>query len=82
MNMNTGALNNNIYILFESGIVVFSRMPRFISEHKVGLDSKVVGSDHCCQIAENSTILLKSSGKKYVFAEEIDSGTTIKFIQK
>ena len=33
---------------------------------------------HCCQIAEDSAILLKSSGK-YVFVEEIDSGTAIKF---
>ena len=34
----------------------------------------------CCQIAENSDFVLKSIGKKYYFfAEELDSGTAIKF---
>ena len=37
---------------------------------------------HCCQIAENSAILVKRSGKKYLFAEEFDSGTAIKFSLK
>ena len=37
---------------------------------------------HCCQIAENSAILIKSSGKKYLFAEKFDSGTAIKFSLK
>ena len=37
---------------------------------------------HCCQIAEYSSILVKSSGKNMFFAEEIDGGTAIKFLQK